>query len=142
PTPRDYQYCAPPMLAIRNMESTPRPHRCVILSIISTTSICLTSPKSGVVAVSSHRGYWISLQRHYTTIRDCRNSLVVYLTPVKVAGRSRPRSMKQCRSRFLPRLYSSVSSHAVKQDLQTNSCRPCGINSVDTWRRQPKRRKS
>src|SRR5262245_20673246 len=46
--------------------------------------------------------------------------------------------MRQCQFPFLPRLCSSDSSHGAKRVLLINSCPPCGMNSVDTWRKQPK----
>src|SRR6476660_1342951 len=108
--------------------------RCVIRSIIATTSICPISPRFGDAGASSRHGYWTSPQPRW---RKTPGSVTLSArSPILVrgAGQSRQRLMRlyQCPC-FLPR-FTNASARAARRRMPTNCCRQCATNSAGTWR--------
>ena len=122
------------MSASGKAESMPRRRRCVIPSIISTTSISKTLPKSGGAVASSPLGCWTSRPPPCFRTLRFRRSRGESRIRVKAAGRSKPPLTRQYRHQCLPRLYMNGSALEAMRSSPTRSSPRCATNSVDTER--------
>ena len=118
--------------------SMPRPRRCAIPSITSTTStlrdIAEVWRRGSVIA-----SWLLDLTAAQSGQRSqlSRSSPDASRIPAKAGGRSRPRSTKACRCRFSPPRSTSASARAARRTIRTNCCRRCAISSADIWKSRP-----
>ena len=98
----------------------------------NTTSTCRTLPSSGVVVASSPPGCSTSPRRRSPRARSFKSIPVLFRTPERGAGRSRPRSKKASPAMFSRRRCMHASVRASSIPLRRRCCRRCVTSSVVT----------